>query len=292
MKTIMVATDFSERSDRALRRATLLARQFGASIVLVHVVDDDQPQWIVESEQEAASRLLSETAATVAEIDGVRCETQLIVAAPFAGIELATRDRVPDLLVIGAHRRQVLRDIFIGTTAERIIRSVSCPVLMVNAPPVGPYRTVLLTTDLSDGSRSAMQRFVALGIRGPARTAVLHVFEAPGFGLAASPAMRKDDKDRYLAKERDEAALKLASILGDYDLESADQLVRQDASGAANEILAVAKDAEAELIVIGTKGKSGLTKLLIGSVAEEVLSKAKMDVLAVPPFKERGTSGE
>ncbi|MEO1138854.1 MAG: universal stress protein [Pseudomonadota bacterium] len=45
----------------------------------------------------------------------------------------------PDLLVIGSHRRRVLRDIFAGTTAERAICSLGCPVLVVNAPPVGPY---------------------------------------------------------------------------------------------------------------------------------------------------------
>lgn len=58
MKTIMVATDFSERSDRALRRATLLARQFEATMLLVHVVDDDQPRRIVDAERDEATKLL------------------------------------------------------------------------------------------------------------------------------------------------------------------------------------------------------------------------------------------
>ncbi|MEW5424839.1 universal stress protein [Amorphus sp. 3PC139-8] len=283
MQTIMVATDFSERSERALRRAILLARQFGASITLVHVVDDDQPRRIVESEFEAASRLLDELSGTLADVDGVRCDGQLIVAAPFVGIDQATRDRAPDLLVIGSHRRQVLRDIFIGTTAERTIRSVSCPVLMVNSPPVGPYRNVLLTTDLSDNSRSAIERFASLGIAGRARTEVVYVFEARALGPAMSHTMPKDDKEHRLQGEREDAALQLSQFMSGYDLEVAEQIARHDTSGPANEILTVAKNTQAGLIVIGTQGKSGLARLLLGSVAEEVLRSTTTDVLAVPP---------
>ena len=115
MKAIMVATDFSERSDRALRRATLLAQQFQAAIVLVHVVDADQPRRIVDSERDEAEALLSELAATLRDADGVNCQTLVILSAPFAGVLQAVEERKPDLLVLGPHRRQVLRDVFIGT---------------------------------------------------------------------------------------------------------------------------------------------------------------------------------
>src|SRR5690606_41997888 len=56
------------------------------------------------------------------------------------------------------------RDVFVGTTAERTIRSVECPVLMVNATPAGQYRHVLQTTDLSVPSRDGLQRFQNLGL--------------------------------------------------------------------------------------------------------------------------------
>jgi len=64
MKKILLATDFSERSVRALRRATLLARRFAASLVIIHVVDDDQPRRIVGGERDAASALLGRPAET------------------------------------------------------------------------------------------------------------------------------------------------------------------------------------------------------------------------------------
>ncbi|UYV38299.1 universal stress protein [Rhodobacteraceae bacterium D3-12] len=151
MKMIMVATDFSERSDRALRRATLLARQFEAKLHLVHVVDDDQPKRVVDTEHDQASKLLRQLAETIRNVDGVSCDIRVMLASPFAGIVRAAKELGPDLLVMGPHRRQVLSDVFIGTTVERTIRSVACPVLMVNATPAGRYKCVLQTTDLSEG---------------------------------------------------------------------------------------------------------------------------------------------
>lgn len=283
MKTIMVATDFSERSDRALRRATLLARQTGARLSLVHVVDDDQSMRIVEAEREVAQRLLAEQSATLRRMDGVACDTHVILASPFAGLAQASEEQMPDLLVLGPHRRQVLRDAFVGTTAERAIRFVACPVLMANAPPVGPYRNVLLATDLSDASRAALETFRSLSIHGHARLSALHVFDAPAITLAMDHSLNKEDKEHYLENERSEASSKLAAFFGGLDIAPAEYLARHDAAGTADEILAAARQDEAGLVVVGTRGRSGLAKFILGSVAEEVLRNATMDVLAIPP---------
>lgn len=283
MKTIMVATDFSERSDRALRRATLLARQFEATMLMVHVVDDDQPRRIVDAERDEATTLLHQMAATLRDVDGVTCETRVILASPFVGISQAVVDATPDLLVIGPHRRQVLRDVFIGTTAERTIRSVDCPVLMVNAMPAGHYRHVLQTTDLSDGSRDALLRFQSLGLAEYARTSLLHIFDAPALRLAFSHSIPQDDQKRYLEDEQRDAALELGRFLSSTNLGLLRQIVRYEASPAPHEILKVAREEQADLIVMSTHGRSGLAKMLIGSVTEQVLRTAQIDILALPP---------
>ena len=283
MKKIMVATDFSERSDRALRRATLLARQFKATMMLVHVVDDDQPRRIVDTERDEASTLLRQMAATLRDVDDVACETRVILASPFAGIAQAVTEAAPDLLVIGPHRRQVLRDVFVGTTAERTMRSVDCPVLMANATPAGHYRHVLQTTDLSDGSRDALLRFQALGLGEHARTSLLHIYDAPAPRLAFSHSIPQDDQKGYLDDEQRNAALELARFLSSMDLARLPQIVRYEASPAPHEILKAAGEEQADLIVMSTHGRSGLAKMLIGSVTEQVLRTAQIDVLAIPP---------
>lgn len=285
MKKILVATDFSERSDRALRRAALLARQFETSLVLVHVIDDDQPRRIVDAERDEASELLRQMAATLHDHDGVACETRVILGSPFVGISQAVSDEAPDLLVIGPHRRQVLRDVFVGTTAERTIRSVDCAVLMANAPPAGHYRRVLHTTDLSDGSRDALRRFHALGLGEQVRTSLLYVFDAPALRLVMGHAMPAEDQEHYLAAEQKEAARDLSRFVASADLGDVRQVARYESSAAPHEILKVAKEEGADLIVMSTHGRSGLTKVLIGSVTEQVLKTSTVDVVAIPPAR-------
>ena len=287
MKTLLVATDFSERSDRALRRATLLARQFEAAIRLVHVVDDDQPRRLVDAGRDVASRLLRQMASTLRDVDGVACETRIILASPFVGIVQAVADTVPDLLVLGSHRRQVLRDVFVGTTAERTIRSVDCPVLMVNATPAGHYRHVLQTTDLSDPSRDGLQRFRALGVGERARNSLLYLFDAPALRLAMVHSMPQDDQKKYLMDELTDAARELAAFSALAGLHDVRHLARYEATAAQHEILKVAEEEHADLIVLSTNGRGGIAKVLIGSVTERVLRNSSVDVLAVPLRRQR-----
>jgi nucleotide-binding universal stress UspA family protein len=284
MKTILMATDFSERSDRALRRATLLARQFEAKLHVVHVVDDDQPKRVVDAENDQASKLLRQLGDTLRDEDGLDCETRVILASPFAGIVRAAEELEPDLLVIGPHRRQVLRDVFIGTTAERTIRSVACPVLMVNAPPAGRYRHVLQTTDLSDGSRDALRRLPTLGITEHAKNSILHVFDAPALRLTFSGSMPNEDQQNYLDDEKRDASRDLAKFIVSSGLGGCEQIVRYEASKAQHEILKSAAEENADLIVLSTHGRSGMAKLLLGSVTEQVLKSSTVDVLAIPPL--------
>ena len=282
MKKILLATDFSERSDRALRRATLLARQFDAVLSIVHVVDDDQPRRKVDSDHEAASALLQDLQGTIRNVDGISCETSIVLADPFAGIARAAEEAGPDLLVIGPHRRQVLRDMFVGTTAERTIRSVVCAVLMVNATPAGPYHHVLFATDLSKGSERAASASRALGIARGARTSVLHVYEAPAKRLAMSQSVPADDWDSYLEELRKDAQSNLARFVQAADMGAARQLLRRGLHAPAEEILRAAEEESADLIAVGTHGRSGFARFLLGSVAEAVLRNADRDVLAIP----------
>lgn len=282
MKKIMLATDFSERSDRALRRATLLARQFGGTLSIVHVVDDDQPRRVVDSERNVASELLQELRNTVQKVDGISCETRVMLADPFAGIARAAEEEAPDLLVIGSHRRQALRDVFVGTTAERTIRSVDCPVLMVNAPPVGSYRHVMLTTDMSEGAENAVRACVALGLVSQADVSFLYVYDAPATRLVMSHTVATDDWEAYREEQRQEAAKILAQFVKRTGMRSSRQLVRFGLRTTADEILEATREEEANLIVLGTEGRSGVAKFFLGSVAEAVLRSADRDVLAVP----------
>lgn len=283
MKRIMSATDFSERSDRALRRAVILARAHDAVLEIVHVVDDDRPRRIVDREVNDARQLLSELARSLKDLDGVSCTTQIVQDDPFAGIVKPVAKATPDLLVIGPHRRQILRDAFVGTTAERTIRAASCPVLMVNGPPVGPWHHMLQTTDLSEAAEQALKRFIGLGLGAGARLSVLTVFDAPALRLAMSDSMGKEGQEDYLNDLRSDARQALAASIARIGMGLAEKVVRPEETTVANEILKAAEELKADLIVVATQGKGAVARMVLGSVAGQVLKDARCDVLAIPP---------
>ncbi|PKP83400.1 MAG: universal stress protein [Alphaproteobacteria bacterium HGW-Alphaproteobacteria-18] len=284
MKTILVATDFSERSDRALRRATLLARHHGARLQLLHVIDDDQPRRILEAERNEAESLLRKLSATASKMDGVPTDWLVELDAAHRGIAKAAEKIRPDMLVLGPYRRQLLREVFIGTTAERVIRSSLCPVLVANAVPSGPYVHILQTTDMSSASAAALKHFAAMGMGAGVRNSVLHVFQAPALRLVMSETLHAEDKAHYLEEERQSAAAELSGFLSSAGILTPAPVLRPERAAAALEILKAAEEEAADLVVISTRGRSGLQKLVLGSVAEQVLRSSPIDILAIPPL--------
>jgi nucleotide-binding universal stress UspA family protein len=283
MRRILVATDFSARSDRAIRRATLLARTYGSSMTVVHVIDDDQPKRIVKAEREASSVLLSEQARSLREIDGVNCDYSIVLGNAFEGIAKAAEEINCDLLVIGPHRRQALKDVFVGTTAERTIRASNWPVLMANGVPAGSYRHVLVAVDLSDCSADAVRAVTGLGLEKHAAISVAHVVDAPATRLMSRASMTEDQVKDYLADVEERASDELGAFLANLKFHPIRRIVKHNSTSVAHTISSVAREVSADLVVVGTHGRTGITKLLLGSVAEEVLRTADHDVLAVPP---------
>lgn len=282
MNNILVATDFSERSDRALRRATLLAREFAASLTLVHSVDDDQPRSLVDNQQEIAKKILAEQAHWLTEIDGIASTYEVVLGDPFEGIATAAKTFSPDLLVIGPHRRQVLKDVFTGTTAERTVRASRAPVLMANGVPAGPYRHILVAVDMSESSASAVEAVKRLGLAGNTHVTVLYVFDAIGVGMIANSAIADESVNLYTEGERKAAEKALAAFLTHIGFEPNSQVLRFNETSAGDVIVATADELSADLVIIGTHGRTGLARLMLGSVADTVLRSSNCDVLAAP----------
>ncbi|MDZ4865833.1 MAG: universal stress protein [Alphaproteobacteria bacterium] len=283
MKRILVATDFSARSDRAIRRATSLAKQFGVPLTLLHVVDDDQPQRIVEVQHNAALTLLRELAQTLHDVDGVKCDPQIVRGDAFAGIVTTGEHTGADLQVIGSHRRQVLRDVFVGTTAERAIRTSLRPTLMANAVPEGPYRHVLVAVDFSRSCRDAVRTLLELGLTSKTLVSAAHVFDTPDGSLMSRASLGPEEIKDYIDEERQRAAREMEAFLREAHLAPARVILAPKESSTGVTICNIAREVGADLIVAGTHGRTGILKLLLGSVAEEVLINSGVDVLAVPP---------
>lgn len=282
MTHLLVGTDFSTRSDRAIRRAVILAKSMKVDLTLLNVVDDDQPQWRVGAEVETANMLLAKQVRSLQEIDRVACRSKVVLGDPFAGLIEASDALDADAIVIGPHRRQILRDVFVGTTAERIIRSARRPVLMANAVPSGPYRHVIVALDLSDTGASAMAAVRSLHLDRDAGLSILHIIDPLEARLAVRAAIPRAEMEAHLKEANLEAQAQVAAAIRQEGLTGAAIEVRVSGGSIAESITSAAKDLRGDLVVVATSGPFALSRLMLGSVAESVLNRSEIDVLAAP----------
>jgi nucleotide-binding universal stress UspA family protein len=245
------------------------------------VVDDDQPQHLIDVERREAAALLDELASTIRESDGIECQSHVAIGDAFQGIVRMAEDTGVDLLVLGPHRRQVLRDVFIGTTAERVLRSSRIPVLLANGVPAGAYRKVVIATDFSEYSSLAAATAKQLGLLATVDIIALHVMDPIESGPVNRAAMTIKEADKQVAKLTERLADELAAFARQLDVVAAHRVIRPSEESTPMAINNYAKDSKADLIVVGTRARSGFEKWLLGSVAEGVLGRADMDVLAV-----------
>ena len=221
---IVVATDFSTRSDRALRRSTIIAKQFSSQLLLVHVVDSDQPQYLIDAEVEASRSILEKSAATICSSDEVAARASVIVGDVFSGI-LDTADRAEaSLVVLGPHRR-LLRDAFIGTTAERAIAHSRRPVLLAAGVPSAPYRHALLALEMDYVSKSTVRRVQELGIVNGPTVVAMHAFDAPAEGMMRRSMSEAGAINEYVKSERGRASGEFDAFLSDAGLGGVRRLV-------------------------------------------------------------------
>ena len=279
---ILVATDFSMRSHIALRRAGLIARERSAILTLVHVVEDDQPRSLIELERREASKFLDEQIHSLAELRGVRCSFLLGSGAAFDGILQTARISSADLIVMGSHRRQLLRDVFVGTTIERVIRSGTYPVLMVNNAVNHAYRKVLAATDMSEVSSWAIRVGESLGINDKADLTLVHAFSALNAGKMTLGDANASAINAYVDEERRRANADLSTFIKANRF-GAHKWSRCVELGTPFEVISrVVQEKMPELLILGTHSRSGVLKFFLGSVAEEALRGLELDILVVP----------
>jgi nucleotide-binding universal stress UspA family protein len=281
MDHILVASDFSTRSDRALRRAVLIARRTGAALTLLHVVDGDRPERLVDHAQADALMLLQESAGTLRGEDGVAADPMVRVDDVHSGILGAAEEIGADLIILGPHRSR-LRDIFVGTTVERVVRRSRFPLLVAVQPPSAFYERTLLALDFDQASKAAGRAALAMGIFEHTDVIVMHAFDTPAETMMRRSLETAGAVSDYVAGEHGRAVEALHGLVGELGLPPSGRRVAAINGTPARSILESARAEDAHLIVLGTNQRKGFERLLIGSVTEDVIRDARRDVLIVP----------
>lgn len=279
---ILAATDFSTRSNRALRQAGLLAQPAGAQLHVVHVVDDDRPDEQVAMEKREAEQVLAEQIGSMPELQGVQCHPMVVGGDPFDGILRVAASLNPDLIVMGSHRKQLLLDIFVGTTIERVIRRGTFPVLMVNNEAQRRYEKVVAAIDMSDASAHALRTAVTTGLVGDAGATLLHAFWPSS---KYTTGLDQASVDKYVESERQRSLAELTTLLAANDLQGGRWSLRVEKGGPIEIISQAVSAMRPDLLVMGIPRRSAVLRTLIGSVTEEALRSLSVDILAVPPLK-------
>jgi nucleotide-binding universal stress UspA family protein len=281
MRTLLVATDLSARSERALERALALAREVGAALVVVHVVDDDLPPALADAHAEAARRTLTERcdALAAAERPQVEVTIEVLRGRPHSEIRAAATRHGAELIVVGEHRGESWRDMFRGTTAERVVRTCAVPVLLVREPVTAPYRRVLAAVDFSVFARRAVE--CALRLLPDADIELIHAFSIPFGGFLEGEDTRDQMVAEIDARFRKLLDEEMAGFLARLDDASRHLHCVMQEGGVREVITARVRQTTPDLLVIGTHGKSGLAQAFLGSVAEDLLRSPPCDVLTV-----------
>ncbi|MGE0682082.1 MAG: universal stress protein [Candidatus Binatia bacterium] len=274
LKKILVASDLSSRAEKALARATQIAREHEATLTILHVMEDgarDEMQAAATNEN-ALRQILAGLSPQCSEPVTVR----VVIGKPFVEIIRHAREEAADLIIVGAHGAHFIKDVFFGTTAQKIVRKGDRPVLVVKQTPQGSYRRVLVTVDFSEDSRLALE--LALQLAPRAEVHILHVYH--GFedqlrrgGATASELMRSRRQWVQSARQELETFLREVNCRD----RSVSRILKY--GRAPDVIVKTAKRLRADLIAVGTTGRSGLPYILLGSVAEHVLREVKSDVL-------------
>ncbi len=277
---ILAPTDFSENAGIAVKRAAAYARAHQASMTLIHVADAVSMSSLPLAIQEQISSRLGDLADTIG-AEGI--EVNVIETAGRAWERIAEESQEYDLVVIGARGLTPHPGAFIGigSTADRVLRTAEAPVLTVHESDAGRQglpRRILAPTDFSDTASRAFDCALAVlcpTADDPLDVTLLHAWQPLAdyeFAFGNPIAFAPD-----LSDEAAEAALKARADEMQSDAVRVTPLLR--AGYPTHVIEETAKQMEAELIAIGTHGRSGFTRWMLGSVAERVVHHAACPVL-------------
>ncbi|WP_138006511.1 universal stress protein [Halalkalirubrum salinum] len=283
--TILVPTDGSQAAETAADAALVLAQRFDASIHAITVTErDNVPPGVELDATEKLTQRGEETLARFVEQTteaGVAMTTDLIETSEpiHQAINNYAADNDVDLIVMGTHGRTGLNRFVLGSVTERTLRVSPVPVLTVHedASLAPGFETILVPTDGSDAAIFAAEHGISLAVAIGASMHVVHITDLTPFYAEFGSAEVLDALEEAGKKAVD-------NILDSADEANVRSVEASVLSGApAKALLNYVNERDIDLIVMGTHGRTGLNRYLLGSVTEKIVRLADVPVLTVAP---------
>ncbi|MDR5874213.1 universal stress protein [Halomonas sp. CUBES01] len=266
-RTVLFATDLSAENRAAFARALRLAYADGAQLDIIHVLDPYLPRRVFHDVEAA---VVDDIAATLNDIredyalEAPQTLIQTVAGAPYVEIIREAHERQAGLVVVGMHRKRGQKDLLMGATSMRILRSAPCPVVVASQPPTQPWQSILVPIDFSltarHSLREALQRFP------DASLTLLHAWRLPGERELGSHPYYAQWRDHEVARLREQLSREIDSLMSELAGVPDVELVLEH--GAPCEVLGgYIKRHTPDLVVIGSRDQphhaSELTAMLL-----------------------------
>lgn len=289
IKSILATTDFSKTSTYAAERAAIVARELGAGCTITNVISrgtlnalhdllsPDSSDELEHTLLEDALEKLHSLAATLKRDHEVVAAVSVSAGSVLRQIAQQTDNLKAGLLVMGAHGSGFVRDIFIGSTTDRVLRKTALPMLVVRKQPTGTYRRVLVPVDFSERSAASIE--IAHTVAPSAELVLLHAYQVPYEGHLRMAGVSESKMAELRQSAKDEAMKQIETFVSNLAVPETvvrPLLVQGQASAA---IVEQAAKQDCDLIAMGKQGLRMIEEMVLGSVTRQVLEQAPCDVL-------------
>jgi len=266
IEKLMVATDGSEYSESAIREAINLAKICSSTLIAVSVVktnlefDSVLPQFVEKAEQEAIKHL--ESVKAQAKKEGVNCMTIVCLGEePYEEIVRHASKNNVDMIIMGTHGETEMKRLMMGSVTAKVIGYAPCNILVLPLNAKVECKNVLIATDGSKYSEAAASEALGIAKRCGSSLIVISVASSD-----AEIASAKDNVNK-VSEAAEKEGVKTTSVV---------------TKGKPYEaIIETSKQKKADFIIVGSHGRTGLARLLMGSVTERVIGLSESAVLVV-----------
>lgn len=273
MKKIIVPVDFSEHSEYALETAASIAKKFNAEILALHMLElSDSFLTKGDSDLNAETAFFLKMAEKrfkdVLEkeyLEGVTITPIIKHFKVFSEVNDVAKEHDADMVVMGSHGASGIKEMFIGSNTEKVVRHSNIPVLIVkNNPVLSDFKTVVFACDFSEDSVDAYQEANALFSTLGAEMKIVYV-NLPDNRFLSSTEMENRVASFFQKADGAIDHMKDVAYVNDYSIERG--------------ILNYANVNGADVIAVATHGRKGLAHFFEGSISEDIANHSALPVM-------------
>ena len=273
MKKIIVPVDFSEHSNYALQAAAQLAKKYDAEILALHMLEisetiltkgetalQDETVFFIKLAEKKFNEFLEQDF-----LEGISVTPIVKHFKVFSEVNDVAKEQNADMIVMGSHGSSGLKEIFVGSNTEKVVRHADIPVLVIkNQPTTLSFDNVVFASDFTEKSvtpyLNATQLFKSLG----SKLHLLYV-NTPGDNFKSSQEIEQTVADFLNKADGDLSQLDTVKYVADYTVEKG--------------VLNFANVSGADAIAVATHGRTGFTHFLSGSISEDIANHANLPVI-------------